>query len=115
MSKFMISGDHDQKTTNNFLSPRQRTVFDGGVGREPSAMNILNSMGQSVYIFNLDDRIVYCSFGFCEPALPVLMVPGQKIPESPWGSPIPIGDEDGDVNRFPDGDGDGDGDEAEKQ
>ncbi|GJT16203.1 hypothetical protein Tco_0874909 [Tanacetum coccineum] len=30
----------------------------------------------------------------------------QKIPESPWGSPIPIGDGDGDVNRFPDGDGD---------
>ncbi|GKE30166.1 hypothetical protein Tco_1445550 [Tanacetum coccineum] len=40
---------------------------------------------------------------------------GRKIPESPWGSPIPIGDGDGDVNRFPDGDGDGDGDEAEKQ
>ncbi|GKB56813.1 hypothetical protein Tco_0912999 [Tanacetum coccineum] len=40
---------------------------------------------------------------------------GQKIPESPWGSPIPIGDGDGDVNRFPDGDGDGDGDEAEKR
>ncbi|GJR82267.1 hypothetical protein Tco_0153052 [Tanacetum coccineum] len=38
----------------------------------------------------------------------------RKIPESPWGSPIPIGDGDGDVNRFPDGDGDGDGDEAEK-
>ncbi|GKD71026.1 hypothetical protein Tco_1325116, partial [Tanacetum coccineum] len=36
----------------------------------------------------------------------------RKIPESPWGSPILIGD--GDVNRFPDGDGDGDGDEAEK-
>ncbi|GJR16524.1 hypothetical protein Tco_0799176 [Tanacetum coccineum] len=34
---------------------------------------------------------------------------GQKILESPWGSPIPIGDGDGDVNRFPDGDGDGDG------
>ncbi|GKG63476.1 hypothetical protein Tco_0640971, partial [Tanacetum coccineum] len=33
----------------------------------------------------------------------------------PWGSPIPIGDEDGDVNRFPDGDGDGDEDEAEKR
>ncbi|GKG23681.1 hypothetical protein Tco_0391717, partial [Tanacetum coccineum] len=28
----------------------------------------------------------------------------------PWGSPVPIGDGDGDVNRFPDGDGDGDGD-----
>ncbi|GJY81935.1 hypothetical protein Tco_0494686 [Tanacetum coccineum] len=40
---------------------------------------------------------------------------GRKIPESPWGSPIPIGDGDGDVNRFPDGDGDGDGDEAEKR
>ncbi|GJV54154.1 peroxisomal (S)-2-hydroxy-acid oxidase GLO4-like protein [Tanacetum coccineum] len=39
----------------------------------------------------------------------------RKIPESPWGSPIPIGDGDGDVNRFPDGDGDGDGDEAEKR
>ncbi|GJY87231.1 reverse transcriptase domain-containing protein [Tanacetum coccineum] len=39
----------------------------------------------------------------------------QKIPESPWGSPIPIGDGDGDVNRFPDGDGDGDGDEAKKR
>ncbi|GKF41539.1 hypothetical protein Tco_0124881, partial [Tanacetum coccineum] len=39
----------------------------------------------------------------------------RKIPESPWGSPIPIGDEDGDVNRFSDGDGDGDGDEAEKR
>ncbi|GJS97064.1 hypothetical protein Tco_0804032 [Tanacetum coccineum] len=37
-------------------------------------------------------------------------VVGRKIPESPWGSPIPIGDGDGDVNRFPDGDGDGDGD-----
>ncbi|GJZ96281.1 hypothetical protein Tco_0668615, partial [Tanacetum coccineum] len=35
----------------------------------------------------------------------------SKIPESPWGSPIPIGDGDGDVNRFPDGDGD----EAEKR
>ncbi|GKG63484.1 hypothetical protein Tco_0640979, partial [Tanacetum coccineum] len=31
---------------------------------------------------------------------------GRKIPESPWGSPIPIGYGDGDVNRFPDGDGD---------
>ncbi|GKF13984.1 hypothetical protein Tco_0055446, partial [Tanacetum coccineum] len=40
---------------------------------------------------------------------------GRKIPESPRGSPIPIGDEDGDVKRFPDGDGDGDGDEAHKQ
>ncbi|GKB87369.1 hypothetical protein Tco_0959641 [Tanacetum coccineum] len=39
----------------------------------------------------------------------------RKILESPWGSPIPIGDEDGDVNRFPDGDGDGYGDEAEKR
>ncbi|GKB70116.1 probable galacturonosyltransferase 11, partial [Tanacetum coccineum] len=39
----------------------------------------------------------------------------RKIPESPWGSPIPIGDRDGDVNRFPNGDGDGDGDEAEKR
>ncbi|GJS30429.1 hypothetical protein Tco_0491049 [Tanacetum coccineum] len=39
----------------------------------------------------------------------------RKIPESPWGSPILIGDGDGDVNRFPDGDGDGDGDEAEKR
>ncbi|GJY89367.1 zinc finger, CCHC-type containing protein [Tanacetum coccineum] len=39
----------------------------------------------------------------------------RKIPESPWGSPVPIGDRDGDVNRFPDGDGDGDGDEAEKR
>ncbi|GJR64524.1 hypothetical protein Tco_0010589 [Tanacetum coccineum] len=40
-----------------------------------------------------------------------------KIPESPWGSPIPIGDGDGDgdVNRFPDGDGDEDRDEAEKR
>ncbi|GJY64460.1 hypothetical protein Tco_0465920 [Tanacetum coccineum] len=46
----------------------------------------------------------------------------RKIPESPWGSPIPIGDgdgdvnlfPDGDVNLFPDGDGDGDRDEAEK-
>ncbi|GJT07698.1 putative ribonuclease H-like domain-containing protein, partial [Tanacetum coccineum] len=38
-----------------------------------------------------------------------------KIPEFPWGSPVPIGDGDGDVNRFPDGDGDGDGDEAEKR
>ncbi|GJW99412.1 hypothetical protein Tco_0183326, partial [Tanacetum coccineum] len=39
----------------------------------------------------------------------------QKIPESPWGSPIPIGDGDGNVNRFPDGDGDGDGDDAKKR
>ncbi|GKD39007.1 hypothetical protein Tco_1259214 [Tanacetum coccineum] len=46
---------------------------------------------------------------------PQIMKPGRKIPESPWGSPIPIGDGDGDVNRFPDGDGDGDGDEAEKR
>ncbi|GJR30999.1 hypothetical protein Tco_1107231, partial [Tanacetum coccineum] len=36
-------------------------------------------------------------------------------PESPWGSPIPIGDRDGDVNQFPNGDGDGDGDEVEKR
>ncbi|GKB20371.1 hypothetical protein Tco_0854294 [Tanacetum coccineum] len=41
--------------------------------------------------------------------------PRQKIPESPWGSSIPIGDRDGDVNRFPDGDGDGDRDEAKKR
>ncbi|GKB43866.1 hypothetical protein Tco_0888808 [Tanacetum coccineum] len=40
---------------------------------------------------------------------------GRKIPESSWGSPIPIGDGDGDVNLFPDGDGDGDGDETEKR
>ncbi|GJR08105.1 hypothetical protein Tco_0790757 [Tanacetum coccineum] len=40
---------------------------------------------------------------------------GRKIPESPWGSSIPVGDGDGDVNRFPDGDGDGDEDEAEKR
>ncbi|GJV78392.1 hypothetical protein Tco_1509976 [Tanacetum coccineum] len=40
---------------------------------------------------------------------------GRKILKSPWGSPIPIGYGDGDVNRFPDGDGDGDRDEAEKQ
>ncbi|GKC85426.1 hypothetical protein Tco_1141143, partial [Tanacetum coccineum] len=33
----------------------------------------------------------------------------RKIPESPWGSPIPIGDGDGDVKRFPDGDGGGNG------
>ncbi|GJR39331.1 RNA-directed DNA polymerase, eukaryota [Tanacetum coccineum] len=41
----------------------------------------------------------------------------QKFPESPWGSPIPIGDGDGNVNRFLDGDGDGDGngDEDEKR
>nr|GEZ31741.1 hypothetical protein [Tanacetum cinerariifolium] len=39
----------------------------------------------------------------------------RKILESPWGSSIPIEDEDGDLNRFPDGDGDEDGDEAEKQ
>ncbi|GJY26676.1 hypothetical protein Tco_0401402, partial [Tanacetum coccineum] len=31
------------------------------------------------------------------------------------GSPIPIGDGYGDLNRFPDGDGDGDGDEDEKR
>ncbi|GKE96036.1 hypothetical protein Tco_1580891, partial [Tanacetum coccineum] len=40
---------------------------------------------------------------------------GKKIPESPWGSPIPIEDGDEDVNRFPDGDGDGDVNEAEKR
>ncbi|GJX58964.1 hypothetical protein Tco_0290354 [Tanacetum coccineum] len=39
---------------------------------------------------------------------------GRKFPESPWGSPIPIGYGDGDVNRFPDEDGDGDGDETRK-
>ncbi|GKE27765.1 hypothetical protein Tco_1443149, partial [Tanacetum coccineum] len=33
--------------------------------------------------------------------------PRQKIPESPWGSPVLIGDGDGDVNRFPNGDGTG--------
>ncbi|GJT04420.1 hypothetical protein Tco_0838882 [Tanacetum coccineum] len=32
--------------------------------------------------------------------------PRRKIPESPWGSPIPVRDGDEDVNRFPDGDGD---------
>ncbi|GKE61396.1 hypothetical protein Tco_1511763 [Tanacetum coccineum] len=37
----------------------------------------------------------------------------RKILESPWGSPIPIGD--GDEKRFPNGDGDGDGDEAYKR
>ncbi|GJV67962.1 putative reverse transcriptase domain-containing protein [Tanacetum coccineum] len=47
--------------------------------------------------------------------VPMVKVGGRKIPESPWGSPIPIGDGDGDVNRFPDGDGDGDRDEAEKR
>ncbi|GJX45587.1 putative reverse transcriptase domain-containing protein [Tanacetum coccineum] len=48
------------------------------------------------------------------PAVPVAPYrPRQKIPESPWGSPIPIRDGDGDVNRFPDGDGDGD--EAKKR
>ncbi|GJR54304.1 retrovirus-related pol polyprotein from transposon TNT 1-94 [Tanacetum coccineum] len=35
----------------------------------------------------------------------------RKISQSPWGSPIPIRDGDGDVSRFPDGGGD----EAEKQ
>ncbi|GJY78691.1 hypothetical protein Tco_0484492, partial [Tanacetum coccineum] len=44
-----------------------------------------------------------------------ILVHGRKIFESPWGSPISIGDGDGDVNRFPDGDEDGDGDEAEKR
>ncbi|GJY14931.1 hypothetical protein Tco_0385353, partial [Tanacetum coccineum] len=34
---------------------------------------------------------------------------GQKILKSPGGSPIPVGDGDGDVKRFPDGDGDVDG------
>ncbi|GJW71414.1 hypothetical protein Tco_0128331 [Tanacetum coccineum] len=38
---------------------------------------------------------------------------GRKIPESPWGSPIPIRDGDRDVKRFPDGDGDED--EAHKR
>ncbi|GJY24716.1 hypothetical protein Tco_0398374 [Tanacetum coccineum] len=41
---------------------------------------------------------------------------GLGITEIPGpGSLIPIGDRDGDVNRFPDGDGDGDGDEAKKR
>ncbi|GJY47490.1 putative reverse transcriptase domain-containing protein [Tanacetum coccineum] len=48
-----------------------------------------------------------------EPAMALAV--GRKIPESLWGSPIPIGDEDGDAKRFPDGDGDGDKDEAEKR
>ncbi|GJZ90649.1 hypothetical protein Tco_0662576 [Tanacetum coccineum] len=39
---------------------------------------------------------------------------GWKIPESSWGSSIPIGDGDGDGKRFPNGDGDGDEDEAHK-
>ncbi|GKD43560.1 putative reverse transcriptase domain, reverse transcriptase zinc-binding domain protein [Tanacetum coccineum] len=45
----------------------------------------------------------------------VQIVLWRKFPESPWGSPIPIGDEDGNVNRFSNGDGYGDGDEAEKR
>ncbi|GKA05540.1 hypothetical protein Tco_0684660 [Tanacetum coccineum] len=40
---------------------------------------------------------------------------GRKILESPWGSPIPIGDGDVDEKRFPNGDGDEDGDEAHKR
>ncbi|GJU99290.1 zinc knuckle CX2CX4HX4C containing protein [Tanacetum coccineum] len=40
---------------------------------------------------------------------------GRKIPKSPWGSPIPIGDEDGDVKQFSNGDGDRDRDEAHKR
>ncbi|GJZ96234.1 hypothetical protein Tco_0668568 [Tanacetum coccineum] len=47
--------------------------------------------------------------------IPVEELIRRKILESPWGSPIPIGDGDGNVNRFLDGDGDGDGDEAEKR
>ncbi|GKA50177.1 hypothetical protein Tco_0743250 [Tanacetum coccineum] len=39
----------------------------------------------------------------------------RKIPESPWGTPIPVGDGDGDVKRFPDGDGGEDGDGVEKR
>ncbi|GJX21337.1 Toll/interleukin-1 receptor domain-containing protein [Tanacetum coccineum] len=39
----------------------------------------------------------------------------RKFPESPWGSPIPIGDGDEDEKRFPNGDGDGDGDEAHER
>ncbi|GKC21623.1 hypothetical protein Tco_1023773, partial [Tanacetum coccineum] len=39
----------------------------------------------------------------------------RKILESPWGSPIPIEEGDGDANRFPVGDGDGDEAEAEKR
>ncbi|GKF77520.1 hypothetical protein Tco_0229990, partial [Tanacetum coccineum] len=38
-----------------------------------------------------------------------------KIPESPWGSPIPVRDGDEDVKRFSDGDEGGDGDEVEKR
>ncbi|GKC25695.1 hypothetical protein Tco_1027845, partial [Tanacetum coccineum] len=45
----------------------------------------------------------------------VILSKRRKIPESPWGSPIPIGDGDGDVKRFTDGDGDGDGGDAEKR
>ncbi|GJX33611.1 hypothetical protein Tco_0243466 [Tanacetum coccineum] len=40
---------------------------------------------------------------------------GWKIPESPWGSPIPVRDGDEDVKRFSDGDEGGDGDEVEKR
>ncbi|GJZ80909.1 hypothetical protein Tco_0645903, partial [Tanacetum coccineum] len=62
----------------------------------------------------LDD--VSCILGCTRSSLQFKHVfSGRKIPESLWGSPIPIGDGDGDVNRFPDGDGDGDGDEAEKR
>ncbi|GKF95499.1 hypothetical protein Tco_0288234, partial [Tanacetum coccineum] len=45
----------------------------------------------------------------------MLNLKGRKISKSPWGSSIPIGDGDGNVNRFPDGDVDGDRDEAEKR
>ncbi|GJW43711.1 hypothetical protein Tco_0072510, partial [Tanacetum coccineum] len=40
---------------------------------------------------------------------------GRKISKSLRGSPIPIGDVDGDEKRFPNGDGDGDGDVAHKR
>ncbi|GJV28317.1 hypothetical protein Tco_1384765 [Tanacetum coccineum] len=36
---------------------------------------------------------------------------GRKIPETPWGSPVPIGNGDENIKRFPDGDGG----EAEKR
>ncbi|GJY57394.1 retrovirus-related pol polyprotein from transposon TNT 1-94 [Tanacetum coccineum] len=49
------------------------------------------------------------------PNTPATLVPKAKKSRSPWGSSIPIGDGDRDVNRFPDGDGDRDGDEAEKR
>ncbi|GKC04780.1 hypothetical protein Tco_0996390, partial [Tanacetum coccineum] len=39
----------------------------------------------------------------------------RKISESPWGSPIPVGDGDEDVKRFPDEDGGGNRDGVEKQ